>query len=93
MDGSYHTIHQVSTDPILLDQSNDTSLCTSASLSSAARAAFLVSEFQERELPKDGSEPPKLYHNHMARTTGAVAVDSGGVVLWIHQCVHSVSFP
>lgn len=85
MDGSYHAIHSLSENPTLFDHGIDVPICTSSSLSSTARSAFLVSEFHEREIPKDGSEPPKLYHNHVARTTGALPVDSGGVVLWVHQ--------
>lgn len=57
------------------------------SMSSMARSAFLSAEAKEIVKPKDGSSAPKLYLNHVARTTGALACDNGGMVVWLHQFV------
>jgi general transcription factor 3C polypeptide 4 len=84
IDGSYHVVHNASTSPSL--QGEETiSPCNSADMSRLARSAFLVAEEKEKAVPKDGSEPERLYRNHVARTWGALAIDSAGVFLWMHQ--------
>ncbi|KIM33965.1 hypothetical protein M408DRAFT_18934 [Serendipita vermifera MAFF 305830] len=91
LDGSYHTIHNVSKAPSL-DSGGLTTSCNSAEMSLLARSAFMVVEDKEKAVPKDGSEPEKLHRNHIARTMSAIAIDSGGVFLWIHQRVFHESF-
>lgn len=87
IDGTYHIIGYVSQNPTLLDtvEQATSSSATSKSLSSVARAVFLIAEDHEVERPKDGSEPPKTYPNHVGRIGCALGVDSGNVVAWIYQ--------
>jgi hypothetical protein len=84
IDGSYHVIDKITTSPSLQDEET-ISPCNSKDMSRLARLAFLVAEEKEKAIPKDGSEPEQIYRNHVARTLGALAVDSAGVFLWMHQ--------
>jgi hypothetical protein len=83
IDGSYHCIFNVSNQPTTNPPAHTSN--SSQELTRNARSIFLVTEEKETPKPKDGSEPPKLYRNHVAKTTGAVAVDTAGTILWIHQ--------
>ncbi|KAG8857931.1 hypothetical protein FRB91_010627 [Serendipita sp. 411] len=91
IDGSYNVVHLDESGPMLSDD-DDTSPCNSNDMSKASRAVFLVAEEKETPKPKDGSEPSKLYRNHVARTTGSLAVDSGGVLIWLHQRLFPETF-
>lgn len=83
VDGSYHAVYDVSKSPSTREE--ETFLCSSLEMSRLARTAFLVAEDKKKVVPKDGSEPEKLHRNHVAKTTGAMTIDSGGVFLWLHQ--------
>ncbi|PVG01918.1 hypothetical protein CPB86DRAFT_811832 [Serendipita vermifera] len=90
IDGSYHAIYDISRRPIASPPEGIS--ISSQELTRNARSVFLVTEEKETPKPKDGSEPPKLYRNHVAKTTGAVAIGTGGTILWIHQKVFAESF-
>ena len=84
LDGSYHTIYSVCEDPSLVSPIAEPSH-SSSGLTKAARKAFLTAEERQIIKPKDGSEPPKLYENHYAKTFGMYGFDGYGVFMWIHQ--------
>ena len=84
LDGSYHAIYNVCEGPSLVSPVDEPSH-SSSGLTKAARKAFLTAEERQIIKPKDGSEPPKLYQNHYAKTFGMHDFDGYGVFMWIHQ--------
>ena len=84
LDGSYHTIYSVCEDPSLVSPVAGPRH-SSSGLTKAARRAFLTAEERQIIKPRDGSEPPKLYENHYAKTLGMHGYDGCGVFMWIHQ--------
>lgn len=56
-------------------------------MSKVARAAFILAQSKDMVRPRDGSEVPRIYRDHVAKTTGAAAFDSGGTFVWLHQKV------
>jgi len=84
LDGSYHIIYRLCEDPSLVSPIAEPSH-SSSGLTKAARKAFLTAEERQIIKPKDGSEPPKLYENHYAKTFGMDGYDGYGVFMWIHQ--------
>jgi hypothetical protein len=84
LDGSYYTVYSICEDPSLVSPMAEPSH-SSSGLTKAARKAFLTAEERQIVKPKDGSEPPKLYENHYAKTFGMHGFDGHGVFMWIHK--------
>jgi general transcription factor 3C polypeptide 4 len=84
LDGSFHTINNISVDPTL-DLVLDSDTFSTDQISIQARLIFAITEQNHRK--------PSSYisHKDANRIYGAISYDDGPTLAWLHESVFSLS--